>query len=134
MCNCWGWRHRRPAPSSRIAAPGEGAPERVAGRDLDVLEAIIEANGGEGIDGLAEGEVEAVVLLIVDAGDVVCVAVEELAAEGELIIEEVRLGDGKVGILTLSAELDAGVEALAAAGKGGPVKEVEVGLLDLDEA
>ena len=38
-----------------------------------------------------------------------------------------------IGIRALGAELEAGVEALAAAGEGGPVEEVEVGLLDLDE-
>src|SRR6201999_4475181 len=55
--------------------------------DVDILETIVQAHGGEWVDRLAEIDVKAVVLLRVDVGDVICVAVKNLAAERELVVK-----------------------------------------------
>ena len=73
----------------------------------------------------------AVVGLVVIRAEEGRVAVKSLRAEGQLVAEEIRLGERNLGIRTLDTVLPADTEALAAADEARPAEDVEIRLLQL---
>src|SRR5688572_4691597 len=99
--------------------------------DPDALEPVTEPDISEIGDRFARIQRKAVTTLVIDIRDKRRIPVKELAAEGDLVVEKIGLGEREDEIFAPGAVLDAHPEFLAATGEIRPPGNIEVALGDL---